>query len=104
MINDLGLIVNHDTVTFIINATAELKLNVDSIYKGVDHLIDIYGPAVFKVPTEAAIENLGRSKNQAAVYLRQISMIKKSLANLELHIRGYDSVCSLAIKELQGIE
>ncbi len=103
MINDLGLKVTHDTVTLIIDAVDELKLNVDSIHNSTGHLIDIYGPLVFKVPTEKAIHNIGLGKNQVSIYLRQIAMIKRSLADLEMHIRGYDSVCSLAINELKGI-
>lgn len=100
----MGLVVNHDTVKFIFEGVEELKLEVDSLNKSLGHLIDIYGPLVFKVNVETAIHNLGLGKNQAGIYLKQISRIKKSLATLELHLRGYDSVCSIAREELKGIE
>lgn len=98
---DLGLEVRHDTVALINLHAEELKLTVDALYKSLTYLIDIYGPLVLGQYSSVSIENLKTAKKQAEIYRTNISMLKTTLSNLDLHLRGYDSVCSLVLKELR---
>lgn len=100
---DLGLEVRYDTVSQIVKSGSALCLLSGEFGKKIAHIIDIHGSELNLLASHNQIEFLEISKNQCTAFLEYISKIKREVADLELHLRGYFNLCNLAIKEIKEI-